>query len=139
MGLIILNREEAISKILSTLDMSLETLHMTLEEVVHAGGTKAVGALMIVAGGSVTDINVDEVFSTKTGWNRLRWVITMPIKIEEMTTAIQEANCAQTALQCTSHWTAFESLFKDQMGGLHTGTDQTYGPREKMQISQMSC
>ena len=62
------NREEAISKILSTLDMSLETLHMTLDGklfMLVSGTAEAVGALMIVAGasGSVTDITVDEVFS----------------------------------------------------------------------------
>ena len=62
------NREEAISKILSTLDMSLETLHMTLDGklfMLVSGTSEAVGSLMIVAGasGSVTDITVDEVFS----------------------------------------------------------------------------
>ena len=62
------NREEAISKILSALNMSLESLHMTLSGklfMVVSGTAEAAGSLMIVAGasGSVTDITVDEVFS----------------------------------------------------------------------------
>ena len=62
------NREEAIGKILSALNMSLESLHMTLGGklfMVISGTAEAGGALMIVAGasGSVTDITVDEVFS----------------------------------------------------------------------------
>ena len=49
------NREEAIAKILSALDMSLESLHMTLDGklfMVVSGTTEAAGSLMIVAGGS---------------------------------------------------------------------------------------
>jgi uncharacterized protein with GYD domain len=62
------NREQAIGKILSALNMSLESLHMTLGGklfMVVSGTAEAGGALMIVAGasGSVTDITVDEVFS----------------------------------------------------------------------------
>lgn len=62
------NREEAVGKILSALNMSLESLHMTLGGklfMVVSGTAEAGGALMIVAGasGSVTDITVDEVFS----------------------------------------------------------------------------
>lgn len=62
------NREEAIGKILSALNMSLESLHMALDRnlfMVVSGTAEAGGALMIVAGasGSVTDITVDKVFS----------------------------------------------------------------------------
>ena len=62
------NREEAIGKILSALNMSLESLHMVLGGnlfMVVSGTAEAGGELMIVAGasGSVTDITVDEVFS----------------------------------------------------------------------------
>ena len=63
------NREEAIAKILSALDMSLESLHMTLDGklfMVVSGTTEAAGSLMIVAGGSgsVDHITVDQFF----GW-----------------------------------------------------------------------
>ncbi|MDA8705143.1 GYD domain-containing protein [Litoricolaceae bacterium] len=62
------NREEAIGKILSALNMNLDSLHMTLGGklfMVVSGSAEAAGSLMIVAGasGSVTDITVDEVFS----------------------------------------------------------------------------
>ena len=67
------NREEAIAKILSALDMSLESLHMTLDGklfMVVSGTTEAAGSLMIVAGGSgsvdhitVKLVIVDQVFS----------------------------------------------------------------------------
>ena len=62
------NREDAIGEILSALNMSLESLYMTLGGklfMVVSGTAEAGGALMIVAGasGSVTDITVDEVFS----------------------------------------------------------------------------
>ena len=52
------NREEAISKILSALNMSLESLHMTL-----SGKLFMVVSGTAEAAGSVTDITVDEVFS----------------------------------------------------------------------------
>ena len=56
------NREEAIGKILSALNMSLESLHMALGGnlfMVVSGTAEAGSALMIVAGasGSVTDIH----------------------------------------------------------------------------------
>ena len=62
------NREEALGKILSAFNISLESLHMTLGGklfMVVSGTAEAGCALMIVAGasGSVTDIKVDELLS----------------------------------------------------------------------------
>ena len=59
---------DVIRKILSSLDTSLDTPHMALDGKLFmdlSGTTKAICALMIVVGapGSVTDINVDELFS----------------------------------------------------------------------------
>lgn len=70
------NREEAIAKILSALDMSLESLHMTLDGklfMVVSGTTEAAGSLMIVAGGSgsVDHITVDQVFSAS---DQMSWM-----------------------------------------------------------------
>jgi len=70
------NREEAIGKILSALDMSLESLHMTLDGklfMVVSGTTEAAGSLMIVAGGSgsVDHITVDQVFSAS---DQMSWM-----------------------------------------------------------------
>ena len=62
------NTEDAIGEILSALNMSLESLYMTLVGklfMVVSGTAEAGGALMIVTGasGSVNNITVGEVFS----------------------------------------------------------------------------
>ena len=67
---------DAIRKILSTLDTSLDMPYMALDGKLFmelSGTTKAVCALMIVVGapGSVTDINIVELFSAG---QQQRWI-----------------------------------------------------------------
>ena len=71
---------DAIRKILSTLDTSLDTPHMAPDGKLFmevSGTTEAVCALMIVVGapGSVTDINVVELFSVG---QQQRWMKSAP-------------------------------------------------------------